>query len=110
MLVKVNGDEVNIPEGSTIKDAINETDAPYVPGSIVCLIKGQSELESNVNKYKLKSEKGSIIIELSENEEVKPLIDFWKENYTDFEGLKIRWSSTNEVEMEVCKAKNLVLN
>ena len=61
MLVKVNGEEINIPKDSTIEDAIVKTNAPYVPGNIVCVIKGQSELEGNVNKYRIKTQKGSII-------------------------------------------------
>ena len=97
MLVKVNGEEINIPKDSTIEDAIVKTNAPYVPGNIVCVIKGQSELEGNVNKYRIKTQKGSIIIELKDNAESKPLIDFWKNHYKEFENLKIRWSNTNEV-------------
>ena len=97
MLVKVNGEEINIPEKSTIQDAINKTKAPYIPGNLICLIKGQSELEGNVNKYRIKTQKGSIILELKDNEESKPLIDFWKDQYKNFEGLKVRWSNTNEL-------------
>ncbi len=97
MLVKVNGEEINIPENSTIQDAIDKTNAPYIPGNIVCVIKGQSELEGNVNKYRIKTQKGSIIIELKENNETQQLVDYWKKHYKNFENLKIRWSSTSEV-------------
>ena len=97
MLVKINGEDVDIPEGSTIKDAINISNAPYSQGSLICLIKGQSELEGNINKYKIKSPKGSVIIELSDAPEAKPLVDFWKSHYSDFNGLSVRWTSNNEV-------------
>ncbi|WP_296887452.1 methanogenesis marker 3 protein [uncultured Methanobrevibacter sp.] len=97
MLIKVNGKEIDVAEGSTIQDVIGETNAPYTPGSIICLIKGKKELEKNITKYKIKTTKGSIIIELSDNDEAKPIIDVWKNQYMEFVDLSIRWSTSNEV-------------
>ena len=37
MLIKINGDMTEIPEGSTIREAIEISKAPYSKGSIVCL-------------------------------------------------------------------------
>ena len=42
-----------------------------VHSSIVCLIKGKEELEKNISKYKIKTNIGSIIIQLDESEEAK---------------------------------------
>ena len=97
MLIKVNGKEIDVAEGSTIQDVIDETNAPYTPGSIICLIKGKKELEKNITKYKIKTTQGSIIIELVDNDEAKPIIDVWKNQYEDFADLSIRWSTSNEV-------------
>jgi len=97
MLVKINGEDVNLSEGSTIKEAIDFSKAPYDEGSIICLIKGKKEFEKNINKYKLKTPKGSIIIEMVESEEGKPLIDLWKKQYKEFENQSIRWTSSMEV-------------
>ena len=97
MLIKINGEEVDVAEASTIKDVIDETNAPYTPGSIICLIKGKKELEKNIGKYKIKTNKGSIIIELNESEEAKPLVDVWKRQYEDFVDLDVRWSTSTEV-------------
>ena len=97
MLIKINGEEMDVADASTIQDVIDETNAPYTPGSIVCLIKGKKELEKNINKYKIKTTRGSIIIQLDESEEAKPLIDVWKSQYEDFVDLDIRWSTSNEV-------------
>lgn len=97
MLIKVNGGEMEVEEGSTIKDVIELANAPYSPGSILCLIRGKEELEKNISKYKIITNKGSIIIELLEGEEVAPLIDLWKENYSLFDNLNIRWSTSSEV-------------
>ena len=44
MLIKINGDMTEIPEGSTIREAIEISKAPYSKGSIVCLIKGESDV------------------------------------------------------------------
>ena len=97
MLIKINGKEIDVAEGSTIQDVIEETNAPYTPGSIICLIKGKKELEMNINKYKIKTTKGSIIIELVDDDEAKPIVDVWKNQYDDFVDLSIRWSTSTEV-------------
>ena len=34
MLIKINGEERNVAEDSTIQDVIDESKAPYTPGSI----------------------------------------------------------------------------
>ena len=97
MLIKINGEEIDVAEGSTIQDVIDETNAPYTPGSIVCLIKGKKELEKNISKYKIKTNQGSIIIQLEESDEAKPLVDVWKNQYEQFIDLDIRWSTPTEV-------------
>ncbi|WP_458454683.1 methyl-coenzyme M reductase-associated protein Mmp3 [Methanobrevibacter sp.] len=97
MLIKINGEEMDVADASTIQDVIDETNAPYTPGSIICLIKGKKELEKNISKYKIKTNKGSIIIQLDESEEAKPLVDVWKSQYEDFVDLDIRWSTSTEV-------------
>ncbi len=66
MNVRVNGEEIGLPEGSTIRDAIETAEAPYIEGCIISVIKGKEEVEKYVNKYKIKTSKGSIIIELNE--------------------------------------------
>lgn len=97
MIIKVNGEEIDMVEGSTIQDAIDKTNAPYTPGSILCLIKGKKELEKNISKYKIKTTKGSIILQLVEDSDAEALIDFWKNSYDEFNNLNIRWSTSNEV-------------
>ena len=97
MLIKINGEQIDVAEGSSIQDVIDETNAPYTPGSVVCLIKGKKELEKNISKYKIKTNKGSIIIQLDESDDAKPLVDVWKNQYEDFVDLEIRWSTPTEV-------------
>ena len=97
MLIKINGEEIDVADASTIQDVIDETNAPYTPGSIICLIKGKKELEKNISKYKIKTSKGSIIIQLEESDEAKPLVDVWKNQYEGFIDLNVRWSTSTEV-------------
>ena len=97
MLIKINGEEMDVADASTIQDVIEETNAPYTPGSIVCLIKGKKELEKNISKYKIKTNRGSIIIQLDESEDARPLVDVWKGQYEEFVDLDIRWSTPTEV-------------
>jgi len=55
MLVKINGEELHLPEGSTIRDAIDAFNAPYMEGCVLSIIQGKEEVESHVNKYNLKT-------------------------------------------------------
>ncbi len=96
MLVNVNGDGIELPDGSTIQDAINATGAPYIEGCVLGVIKGKEEVEKHINKYTFKTTKGSIIIELLPN--CPPvLLETWKDQYKEFEKLRIRWTTSNEV-------------
>ncbi|KZX10087.1 methyl-coenzyme M reductase-associated protein Mmp3 [Methanobrevibacter filiformis] len=97
MLVKVNGEDIKLPEGSTIEDAINITKAPYCTGSILSIIKGKKDFEKNINKFKIKTPKGSIIIEMLSDEIANPLIDIWKNSYLEFAKTTIRWTTSNEI-------------
>ena len=54
-------------------------------------------MEKNISKYKIKTNKGSIILQLDESEEAKPLVDVWKSQYEDFVDLDVRWSTSTEV-------------
>lgn len=96
MQVKINGEKIDLPDGSTIRDAIEASGAPYLEGGVLGLIKGKEEVEQHVNKYSLKTTKGSIIIELLP-EAPEELKNTWKQRYNDFENLRIRWTTTNDV-------------
>ena len=96
MRVEVNGDELELPEGSTIEDAVKAANAPYMEGCVLGIIKGKEEVERHVNKYSLKTGKGSIIIELL-HECPENLLKAWKDHYREFENLRIRWTTSNEV-------------
>lgn len=97
MLIKINGEEIEIDDGSTIKEAIQFSNAPYNPGSILCLIKGEKEIQKNINKFKIKTPKGSIIIEMSDADDAQPIVNLWKNQYKDIIGCPIRWFSSTEV-------------
>jgi len=98
MIVRVNGEKIGLPEGSTLKDAIETAEAPYKEGCILSVIKGKEEVEKYVNKYKIKTSKGSVIIELLEDGPSN-LVDTWKKRYKEFESLRIRWTTSNEVSL-----------
>ena len=92
MRVKVNGEEIDLAEGSTIQDAIDAVEAPYIPGCVLGLVKGTKEVERHVNKFKLKTTQGSIIIEiLSDAPEV--LVETWKDQYKQF----LKWVSDDHI-------------
>lgn len=96
MQVKINGEKIELPDGSTIRDAIEASGAPYLEGCVLGLIKGKEEVERYVNKYSLKTTKGSIILELLPDAS-KRITRTWKERYRDFENLRIRWTTSNDV-------------
>jgi putative methanogenesis marker protein 3 len=97
MQVKINGVEMELEAHSTVEDAIKLSNAPYVSGSAISLIEGRQELESHVNKYKIITSKGSIIIELTDDS--NEITNFWKNNYKEFASTLIRWTTSNEVSM-----------
>jgi putative methanogenesis marker protein 3 len=104
MFVRVNGEEIELPEGSTINDAIEAADAPYMEGCVLGVVKGKEEIERHVNKYKIKTSSGSIIIELLENG-VSNLVKTWKSMYKEFENHRIRWTTSNEVSIGPIKSE-----
>ncbi len=104
MFVRVNGEEIELPEGSTIKDAIEAAEAPYIEGCMLSVVKGKEEIEKHVNKYKIKTDIGSIIIELLEKE-APELVKLWKDKYSEFEKHRIRWTTSNEVSMGPIKSE-----
>ncbi|MBI5681052.1 MAG: methanogenesis marker 3 protein [Methanobacterium sp.] len=106
MIVRVNGEKINLSEGSTIKDAIEAANAPYIEGCVLGVVKGKEEIEKYVNKYKIKTSKGSIIIELLEKDPSN-LIQTWKKLYKEFENHRVRWTTSNEVSMGPVKT-NLI--
>jgi putative methanogenesis marker protein 3 len=60
------------------------------------LVKGTKEVERHVNKFKLKTTQGSIIIEiLSDAPEV--LVETWKDQYKQFSKMGVRWTTSQEV-------------
>lgn len=97
MQVKINGVEMELKAGSTVEDAIKQSNAPYVSGCAISLIEARQELESHVNKYKIITTKGSIIIELVDD--LTYITNFWKNHYNDFASTLIRWTTSNEVAM-----------
>jgi len=117
MLVYINEKEYDLKEGSTIADAISISNSYYIPNTIICLIKGTKEFQENINKFKIKTNKGFIIIELSENPDALPLINIWKDQYKKFINLNFRWSTSNELaigpintDLEPTKSKNKYLD
>lgn len=98
MFVRVNGEKISLPEGSKIKDAIEVAEAPYIDGCVLAVIKGKEEIEKYVNKYKIKTSKGSVIIELIEKGP-ENLIKTWKDRYKEFENHRVRWTTSNEVSL-----------
>ena len=97
MQVKINGVEMELKAGSTVEDAIKQADAPYISGSAISLIEAREELENHVNKYKIITTKGSIIIELVDD--LDYITSFWKNHYKEFASTLIRWTTSNEVAM-----------
>ncbi len=97
MWVKVNGHKVELEEGSTIRDAIEISNAPYSEDCILGVIKGEEEFEKHITKYKIITNKGSIILEMSPQEQAQELVKIWRENHKKFEKLFIRWETSTEV-------------
>ncbi|MCQ8904467.1 MAG: methanogenesis marker 3 protein, partial [Methanothermobacter sp.] len=98
MFVKVNGVEVELPDGSTVRDALEATGAPYVEGTLICLISGTRELERTIDTYRIRTTAGSILLELLPDD-APGIVEEWRRIYTGLENMRIRWTTPSEVSM-----------
>jgi putative methanogenesis marker protein 3 len=90
--ISVNGENLSIPEGSTLGQVLRIAEAPYREGASVGIVRRQEGVKaSRVKEYLLKTTNGDFRIELTDFE--SPSAFRWQENYKKYEGIPFRWGS-----------------
>ncbi len=88
MKVFVDGAEVSLDDGSTLKDALEACGVMPPEGAIIGIVKGREEEKKETNSYWLNTTKGKLRIELLDT----GIQDAWHQAVDQISGLKVRWS------------------
>lgn len=90
--IEINGQELKIPEGSTLEDAIQVSKAPHKKGTAVGIIIEREDLRSQASvEYTVKTSKGEFRIELTD--ESSPSSARWISVFKNLAGTPVRWTS-----------------
>ncbi|MEZ5336604.1 MAG: methanogenesis marker 3 protein [Methanolobus sp.] len=90
--VEINGQELKIPEGSTLEDAIKVSNAPYKKGTSIGILIEKEDLKSQASvEYIVKTSKGEFKIELLD--ESSPSSKRWISLFKDLAEVPVRWTS-----------------
>ncbi|MBW6470372.1 MAG: methanogenesis marker 3 protein [Methanosarcinaceae archaeon] len=94
--VEVNEQEISLPEGATLADALIASKTPHKEGTAIGILKESTERKSeDITEYNITTPKGEFKIELTGSDESSKHI--WAEHYKDYEGTPIRWISKDAV-------------
>lgn len=88
MKVSVNGSEISLDDGLTLRDALDEAGVQVPEGATIGIVKGREEVEKKTDSYWLNTTKGKLRIELLGT----GLQDVWHEAVSQIPGLQARWS------------------
>lgn len=88
MKVSVNGSEISLDDGLTLRDALDEAGVQVPGGATIGIVKGREEVEKKTNSYWLNTTKGRLRIELLDT----GLQEVWHEAVPQIPGLQARWS------------------
>ena len=94
--IKVNMKGIKLPESTSVRDIIQAARAPYKEGAIVAILPNRKEVLKSIDKYLLKTNKGTIKIKL-DLEKARNLSKMWKRICTGFRDLKVSWITEHNV-------------
>ncbi len=90
--VEVNGQQFELPAGSTLGDALKVSNAPYRAGTAIGILKMTAERKTEViTEYAINTTKGEFRIELEDSD--SPSRKLWVENFKKYEGKSVHWAS-----------------
>ncbi|MHC1575734.1 MAG: methyl-coenzyme M reductase-associated protein Mmp3 [Methanosarcinaceae archaeon] len=94
--VQINGQSVTLPEGTSIRDAIDISNAPYKDGTAIGVIRNVESRKADVIKgYTVHTSQGDLKIELYDD--ASDSIRRWSENFRDYGDTPVRWTDNNAV-------------
>jgi UPF0288 family protein (methanogenesis marker protein 3) len=86
--VFVDGAEISLDDGSTLKEALEACGVMPPEGAIIGIVKGRDEEKKETNSYWLNTTKGKLRIELLDT----GIQEAWHQAVGQISGLKVRWS------------------
>ncbi|WP_342665138.1 methyl-coenzyme M reductase-associated protein Mmp3 [Methanolobus tindarius] len=88
----MNGQELKLPESSTLEDAIKVSNAPYKKGTAIGILIEKEDQKSQASKeYLVKTSKGEFKIELID--ESSPSSKRWISIFKELTELPVRWTN-----------------
>lgn len=94
--IEVNGNEIELPEGSVLEDAIRVSNAPYRKGTAVGIVIQRAGQETkDVSRYTVRTSKGEFRIEL--HDEASSSKKTWISHYAEYRDMPVRWISRDAV-------------
>lgn len=93
MKVFVDEENIALPEGAKLKDALKAAGITPPKNATIGLVKGRSEMAKETNSYWLETTKGKLRIDLLETEIQK----VWHRSVDEIVGLKARWTDSGAV-------------
>lgn len=90
--VEVNGNEIELPEGSVLEDAIRVSNAPYRKGTAIGIVierVGQEVADASI--YTIRTSRGEFRIELHGKSSFSRKT--WLSHYTEYRDMPVRWIS-----------------
>ncbi|UEC42701.1 MAG: hypothetical protein METHAR1v1_810002 [Methanothrix sp.] len=88
MKVFLDGAEISLAAGSTLKDALEAAGVEAAEGAIIGIVKGREEEAKETNSYWLNTTKGKMRIDLLDT----GLQEVWHQAVGTISDLKVRWS------------------
>lgn len=94
--VEVNGNGIELPEGSVLEDAIRVSNAPYRKGTAIgILIEKAGQETKDVSRYTVRTSKGEFRIEL--HDQASSSRESWISHYSEYRDTPVRWISRDAV-------------
>jgi len=94
--VEINGNEIELPEGSVLEDAIRLSNALYRKGTAIgILIERTGEQVADVSRYTVRTSKGEFRIELQDMPSSSRKT--WLANHAEYRNMPVRWISRDAV-------------
>ncbi len=94
--VEINGNKLELPEGTVLEDAIRVSNAPYRKGTAIGIIIDKAGEEiADVSRYIVRTSKGEFRIELKDGTSHSK--GKWLSSYTAYKDMPVRWTSKDAV-------------
>ncbi len=88
--IEVNGQRLDLQDGSKLENAIELAGALYIPGTTVGILKAGAKKEEATPEYKILTTKGEFRIELVND-------SLWNRFYSSFLNKKAHWETGNSI-------------